>query len=146
MISRLNAELLSKNVLRTFHWQRTTRRLGPVPDGLSRARLKIDFRSPMAQSQKASEGGAILSALQSMTPVLSVDPTSFGVVNADRVNRFLWESANAPPDLLNTEEEVAAQRAQQAQQQQLEQQVALAGAAASAAKDAAAAGRDVSGG
>ena len=145
VISRLNAELLSPIVLRTFHWQRTTRRLGPVPDGLSRARLKIDFRSPMAQSQKASEGGAVLTAIQSMTPILAVDPTSFGVVNADKVNRFLWESANAPPDLLNTEEEVAARRQQESEQQQLEQQVALAGGAAAAAKDAAAAGKDVAG-
>ena len=143
VISRLNSELLSVAVIRVYDWMRSTRRLGEVPDGVNRARLKIDFRSPMAQSQKATEGGAVLQAIQSMVPVINADPESFLIIDSDKTNRFLWESANAPPDLLRSVEEVSSIREQRAQQQQLEQQVALAGGAAAAAKDAAAAGRDV---
>lgn len=145
VISRLNAELLSPCVLRVFEWMRTTRRLGEVPDGLNRARMKVDFRSPMAQSQKASEGGAVLTALQSMVPLITVDPGVMQVIDRDKTARFLWEAGNAPPDLLLSEDEVASLRQQEAQQAALEQQVAIAGGAAAAAKDAAAAGRDVRG-
>ena len=142
VISRQNSELLSPSVMRVFHWMRSTRRLGEVPDGLSRARLKVDFRSPMAQSQKASEGGAVLNALNNLISIAAVDPGVMQVVDSDKTARFLWETGNAPPDLLKSEDEVAAIRQQQAQAEQMEQQVALAGGAASAAKDMAAAGRD----
>ena len=97
----------------------------------------------MAQSQKASEAGAVLDALQSMTPILNVDPSSFSVVDPDKTVRFLWGAAFADPSLLRTEEQVAQIRQRQAAAAEAEQQVALAGGAASAAKDAAAAGRDV---
>ncbi len=145
VISRLNSELLSKCVLRVFAWMRSTRRLGEIPDGLNRARMKVDFRSPMAQSQKASEGGAVLQALQSMIPLVSVNPRVMQNVDEDKVARFLWEGANAPPDLLRGPDAVAAIRQQEAQQEQMEQQVALAGGAAAAAKDMASAGKDIRG-
>jgi len=145
VISRLNAELLSQSVLRTYRWQLATRRLGEVPDGVRRIGMKVDFRSPMAQSQKASEAGAVLNAIQSMVPLINVDPSVMEIVDQDETARFLWESASASPKLLRDPEAVAAIRRQRAEAQALEQQVALAGGAASAAKDAAAAGRDVSG-
>ena len=146
VITRLNAERLSKSVIRTFKWQLATRRLGEVPDGLRNTQMKIDFRSPMAQSQKSAESGAVQLAIQSMVPLLNVDPSTFQIIDQDETARFLWNAANASPRLLRSREDVAALRQQDAQRQALEQQVALAGGAASAAKDAAAAGRDVAGG
>lgn len=146
VISRQNAELLSPSVMRVFDWMRSTRRLGEVPDGLSRARMKVDFRSPMAQSQKASEGGAVLTAIQSLIPLINADPGIMQNIDQDKTARFLWEMSNAPPDLLRDADEVAAIRQQESEAQALEQQVAIAGGAAAAAKDAAAAGRDVHGG
>jgi hypothetical protein len=146
VISRQNAELLSPSVMRVFDWQRSTRQLGEVPDGLQRARMKVDFRSPMAQSQKAGEGGAVLNALNNLIQIAAVDPGVMQVVDSDKTARFLWETGNAPPDLLLGEDEVTAIRQQQAQAEQMEQQVALAGGAASAAKDMASAGKDIRGG
>jgi hypothetical protein len=145
-ISRYQAEFLSPVVLELFAWQLRTRRLGEVPDGALRVGMKIDFTSPMAQSQKASEAGAVLDAVQTLSPFVAVNPGILQIIDDDKVGRFLWNAANADPTLLRTEEQVAAIRQREAQQQQMEQQVALAGGAAAAAKDAAAAGVDVQSG
>lgn len=123
-----------------------TKRLLPAPEGLRGRGLKVDFQSPMAQSQKAGETGAILTALQSAIPLINVNPGIMQNVDEDKTMRAIWENSNADPRLLRTQEDVDAARAAQAQQEQMAQQVAIAGGAAAAAKDAAAAGRDVRGG
>ena len=83
-------------------------------------RLAVDFRSPMAQSQKASEAGAVLNAVQSLTPFITVNPGILQNIDDDEVARFLWDSANANPKLLRDREQVAAIRQQEAQQQDLQ--------------------------
>jgi hypothetical protein len=146
VLSRLQAELLRPVVERTFAWMRRNRRLSPLPEGLRRARMKVEFQSPMAQSQKASETGAILTAMQSSTPFITVNPNVMDNYDEDLAVRAIWEQSNADPTLLRPLEEVRARRQQRQQAEQAAQQVALAGGAAAAAKDAAAAGKDVRGG
>jgi hypothetical protein len=146
VLSRLYAEFLRPVVIRTYQWLRRTKRLPPPPESLRGITTKVDFRSPMAQSQKASETGAILTALNSSVPLINTDPNVMQNVNGDLAFRAIWEQSNADPTLLRDKREVEQQRAAAAQAEQMAQQVALAGGAAAAAKDAAAAGKDVRGG
>lgn len=137
VVSRLIAESLTPKVRRAFNWHLRTGRLLPPPPSLRGRQLRVDYSSPMVQSQKASSGQSIGQAFQAAIPLIQVDPGVLGNIDADATFRALWSNAGADPRLLRHPRDVAAQREQTAQQQQLAQ-------AAKPARDYAAAAKDVS--
>lgn len=135
--SRINAEWCQPVVETTFLWMYETGRLLPAPASLRGKRLKVNFTSPMAQSQRQRETQNILEALQSAALLFQADPTILLNVNMDETLRTFWRQRNADPRVLRSRFEVEAMRQQQTQQALLPQQ-------ATAVRDLAAAGKDVS--
>lgn len=138
VMSRVIAEWLDPGIKRLFSWMFRTGRFPPVPQILRGRQFKIEYNSPMAQSQKGAESESILRALSTAQLLIQGDPAILAAeVNPALAFRAIWINSGADPKLLNTPEVAAGIRRQLAEQQQL-------AAGASAARDLAAAGRDAS--
>jgi hypothetical protein len=104
---------------------------GPmIPESLGGRRLKIVYVSPLALSQKSSEGFNIQQYLQYLTPMAQADPGVFNNIDTDEYARMGMAIFNVPGRLFRTVEEVEERR-------QAEQDAASAQNEASTALDAA---------
>ncbi len=135
IIARVTAELLSPAIRRAFNWHLRTGRLLPVPASLQGRRLRVDYTSPMAQSQKAAGSQNITQALITAAPLINANPSILLNVDDDKTFRDTWISQGADPRLLRNPALVRRLRQQLEQQQQ-------AAALGATAKDFAGAGRD----
>jgi hypothetical protein len=105
-------------------------KIPPPPDDLVGQDWNVEFKSILAQAQKAVgvaniERGV---AFAGNYAALSKDPGIFDTFKSDKMMRRYWDDLSADPTLLNSPEEVAAI-------QQQRQQMMAAQAAAAAAKD-----------
>lgn len=97
--------------------------------------LKIEYTSPLARAQMADEGVGILRTIESVAPIIELDP---GAANLFRgkgaaIARKLGEINGMSPDLMNTDDEIAALDQSDAQRQQVGDTLAGAEVASGAA-------------
>jgi hypothetical protein len=136
VVSRLQAEWCVPVVMRTIFWLWESGRLSPMPDSLRSRMLKLEFTSPMAQSQSERESSNIVSAIREAAPVIAVDPGAAMNIDADLTVRAIWNNRNADPRLLRPLRQVKQIRQQEAEQAQQAQQATLVKDLAQAGKDA----------
>jgi hypothetical protein len=135
-LGRLQSEFLDPLITRLFNTLLRHRRLPPPPESLiGRAGIKVEYVSPAAQAQRASDGTAIVRALQALGPLAAMKPEIFDNIDADATARALAEAFGAPAKLLLDPETVALLREQRQQQQALMQIAAAAKPVAGAVKD-----------
>ncbi|MGD9742293.1 MAG: portal protein [Dongiaceae bacterium] len=140
-LGRLQSEFLDPLLTRLFNTMLRHRRLPPPPEALvGRGGIKVEYVSPAAQAQRASEGTAIVRALQALTPLAQLKPEVFDNIDADATARRLAQAFGAPAALLLDPETVAALRAQRQQQAAMAQMAQAAPPIAGAVKDLAQAG------
>lgn len=138
-LMRLQGELLGPLITRTLGMLSRRGELPPAPDSLRGQLMTVEYVSPLATSQKASEAGAIQQWMALMAPFAQVDPNAMLVVDSGRVARLGAELFQVHPGLTRSEREVE----QILEQQQAEQEALISSqvgeSAASAAKDMASA-------
>ena len=138
-LGRLQSEFLDPLIDRVFAIMLRANQFGPaetIPEALAQSDLKVEYVSPLAKAQKASEGGAIIRALDAMAPLGQMRPEIWDNLAADKTARKIAESFGVPADLMADPEAVQEAREARAQQQN-------AMAAAQAAKPVAGAMKDM---
>lgn len=116
-------------------------RLPQPPAALAgRGGIKVEYVSPAAQAQRASECTAIVRALQAIAPLAQMKPEIFDNIDADATARSLAQTFGAPAALQLDPETVTALREQRQQQQMMAQLAGAAQPMAGAVKDLAQAG------
>lgn len=133
-LGRLQAEFLDPLIERVFAVMERNRALPEPPAELEGYRLTIDYVSPLAKAQKASDGQAMLRALESIAPLAQIDPTVVDNFDPDVLARRLAEAWGAPAAILRGPDEVAELRRQRAAAQAAQQQMAMLQQAAQAAE------------
>lgn len=102
--------------------------------------LKVDYVSPLARAQKASEGAAISRALEAIAPLAAVNPEVWDNFDGDAAARTLAEAYGVPAKLIRDPKAVAQARDARAQKMSAAMLPGQAEQAAGAIKTAAEAG------
>jgi hypothetical protein len=135
-MGRQQSEMLGPMIERELDILGTAGVLPPMPEALVEmgGDVEVEYVSPLARSQRAEEGVAILRTLESVTPLAQVDPNVLMVFNPEMIARELAEINGVPAKVLRSKEEIEAMKEQQMQDMQAQQLLAAAPIAANSAK------------
>jgi hypothetical protein len=142
MLARLQSEFLGPLIDRDFalKWRQSVRsRFGagspfpPPPAALQRARLRVEYVSPIAIAQKSSQLDSLMRLVQTQLQLMQADPTMPHILDGEGIMRLVGRDLNTPqlalktPEKLQQEQQAAAEA--QAQLNGHQQMQSLAGAA-----------------
>jgi len=130
VLGRMQTELLEPMIERVYGILSRSPNFPQAPDFLQGQEIKIEYVSPVARAQKASESQAILDSFQAIAAMATVDPGVVDNVNMDSAARAIFEGNGVPAKIMRPKAEVIeirrAQAEAQAQQQQLAEGLAVA--------------------
>ena len=135
VVERLDKELLSPAVMRTYSLMEQYDFLPPPPETVSGASLRVQFVSVLAQAQRLSQTSPIDQTLAFAANVAQADPTVLDILDTGVAMREYAEALGAPAAMLRSEQDVQQIRQARAQAQQEAQQQAQMQAAQQAAVD-----------
>lgn len=144
VLSRMYAEYLIPVLTEVYHFLKESNRLMPTPPQLQGAQLTVDFLSPLALSQRASESQGFQAAMADAQQIVAHDPSVVANLNSDYAYRRAFQWHNVDPRMLKSRRQVEAARAQQREETEAANSVVQAQQIASAGRDAAAAAKDLS--
>lgn len=145
ILSRQQKEWLSPVVIGVFQYMNSNRMLLPAPQELRNRLLTIDYVSPMAMSQRASEITNMIQHMQRMLTIAQARPDVLDNYDTDEWARFDAAMGNVPQRVLRDPADRDQLRQQREQQMAQQATIANAQGMASAAKDGAKAMSDLQG-
>ncbi|MES0385530.1 MAG: portal protein, partial [Hyphomicrobium sp.] len=132
VLGRQQEELLNPLVNRAFSIEMRAGRMPPPPPELVGQTVIVEYQSPVARAQKASEKRALREGVAGALEVASAAPEVLDNYDLDAIARLDWRLGGLPVEGMRSPEAVAALREQRAQQvaaqQQLEAGLAIADA------------------
>lgn len=135
-MARHMAEVEDPNIDKTFDILARNGLLDEPPDILKDyPNLKVEYVSPMARAQRATEAMAIQKTLAELEGFGAVDPSVYQNFNGDKMARAIAEINGVPTEIMRDPKEVEATRQQAAQQEAAAQAAASVPAMAGAGKD-----------
>lgn len=135
IVGRLISEYLGPMISRTFRHVLESGMLPPAPEELRGRMLDVQYTSPLAQSQKASEATNFTQFIAVLAPLVEFDPTIMSHINTDKAVHWARGMYNLPP-IFRKQAEVDAIRKQQQEAAAQKQQAEVAATQAGAMKDA----------
>ena len=124
MLARLTSEFLGPLIDRVFAimWRQSVgQRFGagsmlpPPPRGLSGAKLRAEYVSPIAIAQKSSQLDSISRVVQTALLLAQVDPDTPKVLDAEQILRITAKDLATPVAILKSPQQVADEKQQAAQ-------------------------------
>lgn len=144
ILSRLFSEFADPVVMAAVDHLRSTGQIPPAPEHARGKRIGIEYRGPMAVSQRASENESLVRALEESTGLVAVDPGVAGRnMDVDRAFRGVMNNQGVNPRFLRSRQEARRMLQQQRESQQQAQDVAVFREGAAGTRDVAAGLRDV---
>lgn len=136
VLERLHNELLRPMVENTFDRAAEVGILPPAPTELEGMEIEIEFISVLAQAQRAVAASGLDRLGMAVGQLAQIKPEVVDKLNADKAVDNYADMYGVDPEVVFSDEEVAAVRQQRAQQQQMQEQAAMAQGAAETAKSA----------
>jgi hypothetical protein len=118
ILGRLNNELLKPIIDRTYAILFRKNKLPDAPDLLKGKELEIQYTSQIAKAQKAAGANTLNRVIQSVGPLIEMNPTVMDVFNSDEAVRIHADIFGLPEEMLNNQDDVKAVRQARAEQQQ----------------------------
>lgn len=135
VLGRQQNELLEPMVARVLMLEFRAGRLPAPPAGLENPIVNVEYQSPVARAQQASEKQALLEAAGAIIQLGAANPDVLDNLDMDVLTRHIWELGGLPVEVVRDVADVAAIREQRAQKQAaLEQFQMLQQAAETASK------------
>jgi hypothetical protein len=122
ILGRLNNELLKPIIDRVFNILARKNLLPQAPKALAKRDLDIRYTSQIAKAQRAAEADTFTRVVQSVAPIIEMQPQIFDNINGDEVLRVHAEIFGLPEEMLRAKEQVEESRAAQAEMQQQQMQ------------------------
>jgi hypothetical protein len=132
MLVRMQTELFSRLVTRTFNILDRSGILPKPPMELSGKQLKLEYVSPLIASQKQMEGLSLVRTFEMMAAWAQVDKGLFDWIDTDMVAQLLPLANGASAKIVQTKTKVDSVRKARAQQEQAAMQAQLMPEAAQA--------------
>lgn len=134
-VGRYISEMLNPGVVRTIGILHRRGKLPDPPDELLQdPGYEIDCVSQLAQAQKRSELGALMSGLNLVGQIAAFKPEVLDKVNGDKAVDEAWRIIGAPTRVFNDDSEVQALRDARGKAAQAQQQLEMLNAGATAIK------------
>jgi hypothetical protein len=143
MVARLQQEFLGPIIERTFAIMWRNGLFAPAPDALSGIKWEVEYQSPLALAQKASDADSVLKWLGFIAEAAKADPAVLDVADLPKTARFMADRYGTPASAVRTTAEVEELAAGRQQQQAGMAQIGAAQGIAKAAKDGAGALNEV---
>lgn len=122
ILGRLQSELLEPMIQRIFGIELRAGRLDPIPEILAGQNVQVEYISPIARAQKASDVSAIVETFQLAAELEQVIPGTIDNLDADIALREVADAKGVPVSIVrdaNFVAEIRERRAEiQAEQQQ----------------------------
>lgn len=138
VVDRLNMDLLDPLVEIAFEIMQKQGMIPPPPQALSKAPMKVEYTSIIAQAQKALSAGGIEQFTGYVLRLKEADPENPGItdkVNWDEAIDHYGDALTIPPGIVLDDDAVAKIRAGRAQQQAQQQKLAAMEQASKTAKN-----------
>jgi len=130
VLGRMQTEILEPMINRVYGILSRSNGFPAPPEFLKGADLRIDYVSPVARAQQASESQAILDTFTALAAMAEADPGVLDNLNMDEAARVIARGNGIPLKVVRPRAEVAEIREERQeqleQQQQLEQGMAVA--------------------
>ncbi|UCC74107.1 MAG: head-tail connector protein [Gemmatimonadota bacterium] len=129
ILGRMQTEMLEPTIERVFAIEARAGRLPAIPLELQGQPLKIEYVSPVARAQKASDARAIIDLFNIGSGLVQIEPGVLDVLNMDAGIRELADALGVPPTVIRSVEQVEARRqamAQLAEERDAERQTQIA--------------------
>ncbi len=142
-LGRLESELLSPLIIRSFQILNRNKMLPPMPEILSMfleaqgVDLDIRYEGPLARAAKSSDLVALTRFMELIGSLAQINPQVLDKVDFDESVEITRQTTGVTPKILRDDEEVAEIREARQKQQEMQQQVQLAAQAAESAGKAA---------
>jgi hypothetical protein len=139
IMGRQQTELLGPMIDRELDLLDRMGLLPPMPEALIEVggSFVIEYDSPLTRMQQSEEVGGIMRTLESVLPLMQLDPQIADNFDFDSMTRILARSNGAPVAIMKSLEMVEGIRAQRAEQQDAQNQAAMLEPASNAAKNVA---------
>ena len=124
VVERLQKELLSPLIQRTYQLMLEWGALPPAPDGIEAAALDVQFESVLASAQRITATSSIDQGFAFIANVAAADPSALDILDTDAMLKDYLDRLGMPEGCIRSDEDVAKLRQQkqeaqaQAQQQQ----------------------------
>lgn len=135
ILGRLQAELLSPRLRRTYNLCQAVGLFPPAPVSLQGRTLDLEYVSPAAKAQIARKGMNLRRFTEEIVPLLQIDPSIADAINMDEYVQVQAVIQDVSRKVLRTPDEIAAIREKKQQMQAAQQMAEIAQPAASAMKD-----------
>jgi hypothetical protein len=115
-LGRIQSEFLDPLIDRVFALMYRAGRFPEPPEILRRhPEIKVDYVSPLARAQKASEGAAIVRTFEALAPIGAADPGVYDNFDSDQVAQLLADAYGLPAKAVRDPKRVAQMRQQKQQ-------------------------------
>jgi len=111
-LGRIQSEFLDPLIKRQYAIMQRAGLLPKPPQQMAHSGLRIEYVSPLARAQRASEGAAIVRALEALSPLASMKPEIMDNIDPDATARAIAQAFGVPSRLLVDPRVVAERRAQ----------------------------------
>lgn len=137
MLGRLQTELLSPMIDRSYYLLKEHRRLPDAPAMINGMSTQIIYESAAARAQAGTKRILMGKFLQDLLPVAQVDPDVLDIVDTEKYARELAQISGVSQRVLRSPEEVAQRQANRKEQQDMAAMAATAEPASKALKNVA---------
>jgi hypothetical protein len=106
VLSRQHVEFLRPVVSRVFAIMQRKGMIPPVPKGLDKATIDVQYSSMVARAQRSSETENILRTVNALQPFIALFPDAKDNLNPDKAVRYIAKGNGFPQELLRDENEI----------------------------------------
>lgn len=135
MLGRINTELLSPMVARSYELLASANRIPENPGILDGTRIKVIYVSPAARAQTGTKAVLMGKYAQELIPIAQVDPSVMDAIDWDAYAQELALVRGVTRRILRSPREIEEIRQQRAQEQQMQQMATVAEPASKAVKN-----------
>ena len=140
-LGRIQSEFLDPLIDRVFALMYRAGKFPEPPEILKRyPDIKVDYVSPLARAQRASEGAAIVRTFEALAPIGAANPDVYDNFDSDQVAQLLADAYGLPQKAVRDPKRVAQMRQQKQQAAQMAQLAQAAPGLGKAMKDVTQAG------
>jgi hypothetical protein len=119
-LGRIQSEFLDPLIDRVFALMVRAGKFPEPPEILRRhPEIKVDYVSPLARAQKASEGAAIVRTFEALAPIGAANPDVYDNFDGDQVAQLLADAYGLPAKAVRDPKRVAQVRQQKSQAAQM---------------------------
>ena len=126
ILGRIQGEFLKPVIERSYQLLINNDYLMPPPEEVLENGLKVEYQSPIARAQRLHEVNAIQRLMQLVSPLISIDPALFKLIDPIELVRILSDILGVPANVLRSKIDLQKIEEAEAEAMKAQQEIELA--------------------